>query len=181
MASWFFIHYRKSVTSNTFQFRDDSKFAINKTFCGHKLHWFKKIKSDLLLSNAEWNYNREQEKSKYLDNTSVLPTSIFIFDKFVDGAQPEVAGEIAGRRHILRTLGTVAVHVIMFCIEIYYHVFWCIIILKQYAIDIITSSLLTLWNCFMSLIRFSFKSIVFTSCSIPARSLEHTGRTWKSL
>ena len=33
----FFIHYRKSVTSNTFQFRDDSesKSAINKTFCGH--------------------------------------------------------------------------------------------------------------------------------------------------
>ena len=28
---------------------------------------------------------------------------IFIFDKFVDGAQPEVAG---GRRHILRTLYT---------------------------------------------------------------------------
>jgi hypothetical protein len=39
-----------SVTSNTFQFRDDSesKSAINKTFCGHRLHWFKKIKSDLL-------------------------------------------------------------------------------------------------------------------------------------
>jgi hypothetical protein len=36
------------------------------------------------------------EKSKYLDNISVLPTSIFIFDKFVDGTQPEVAGEIAG-------------------------------------------------------------------------------------
>ena len=53
---------------------------INKTFCG------------------------EREKSKYLDNISVLPTSIFIFDKFVDGAQPEVASEIAGRRHILRTL-----------------------------------------------------------------------------
>jgi hypothetical protein len=35
---------------------------------------------------------------------STLPTSIFIFDKFVDGAQPEVAGEIAGRWHILRTL-----------------------------------------------------------------------------
>jgi hypothetical protein len=51
--------------------RDDSesKSVINKTFCGHRLHWFKKIKSDLLLSNAEWNYNREQEKSKYLDNT----------------------------------------------------------------------------------------------------------------
>jgi hypothetical protein len=31
-----------------------------------------------------------------LDNISVLPTSIFIFDKFVDGTQPEVAGEIAG-------------------------------------------------------------------------------------
>jgi len=45
-----------------------------------------------------------REKSKYLDNISVLPTSIFIFDKFVDGAQPEAAGEIAGRRHILRTL-----------------------------------------------------------------------------
>ena len=44
LASWFFIHYRKSVTSNTFQFRDDSesKSAINKTFCGHRLHWFKK-------------------------------------------------------------------------------------------------------------------------------------------
>ena len=44
MASWFFIHYRKSVTSNTFQFQDDSesKSAINKTFCGHRLHWFKK-------------------------------------------------------------------------------------------------------------------------------------------
>ena len=93
MASWFFIHYRKSVTSNTFQFRDDSesKSVINKTFCGHRLHWFKKIKSNLLFSNAEWNYNREREKSKYLDNISVLPTSIFIFDKFVDGAQPEVA------------------------------------------------------------------------------------------
>jgi hypothetical protein len=103
LASWFFIHYRKSVTSNTFQFRDDSesKSAINKTFCDHRLHWFKKIKSDLFFSNAEWNYNREREKSKYLDNISVLPTSIFIFDKFVDGAQPEVAG----RRHILRTLG----------------------------------------------------------------------------
>ena len=46
----------------------------------------------------------EREKSKYLDNISVLPTSIFIFDKFVDGVQPEVAGEIADRRHILRTL-----------------------------------------------------------------------------
>ena len=67
----------------------------------------KKIKSDLLFSNVVWNYNREQEKSKYkmyLDNISVLPTSIFIFDKFVDGAQPEVAGEIAGHQHILRTL-----------------------------------------------------------------------------
>jgi len=44
LASWFFIHYRKSVTSNTFQFRDDSesKSAINKTFCGHRLHWIKK-------------------------------------------------------------------------------------------------------------------------------------------
>ena len=106
MASLFFIHYRKSVTSNTFQFRDDSesKSAINKTFCGHRLHWFKKIKSGLLFSNAEWNYNRERGKSKYLDNISVSPTSIFIFDKFVDGAQPEVDGEIAGRRHILRTL-----------------------------------------------------------------------------
>ena len=40
----FFIHYRKSVTSNTFQFRDDSesKSVINKTLCGHRLHWFKK-------------------------------------------------------------------------------------------------------------------------------------------
>ena len=106
MASWFFIHYRKSVTFNTFQFRDDSelKSGINKTFCGHRLHWFKKIKSDLLFSNAVWNYNREWEKSKYLDNISVLPTSIFIFNKFVDGTQPEVAGEIVGRRHILRTL-----------------------------------------------------------------------------
>ena len=56
----------------------------------------KKIKSDLLFSNVEWNYNREREKSKYLDNISVLPTSIFSFDKFVDGAQSEVAGEIAG-------------------------------------------------------------------------------------
>ena len=65
---------------------------------------FKKIKSNLLFSNAVWNYNREREKSKYLDNISVLPTSIFIFDKSVDDAQPEVAGEIAGRRHILRTL-----------------------------------------------------------------------------
>ena len=46
----------------------------------------------------------EREKNKYLYNISVLPTSIFIFDKFVDGVQPEVAGEIAGRRHILRTL-----------------------------------------------------------------------------
>ena len=77
-------------------------------FCGHRLHWFKKIKSDLLFSNAEWNYNREREKSKYLDNISVLPTSIFIFDKFVDGAQPEVAGEIVGRRHILRPLQCVS-------------------------------------------------------------------------
>ena len=33
-----------------------------------------------------------------------LIPSIFIFDKFVDGAQPEVACEIASRRHILRTL-----------------------------------------------------------------------------
>jgi hypothetical protein len=57
---------------------------------------FKKIKSNLLFSNAVWNYNREREKSKYLDNISVLPTSIFIFDKSVDGTQPEVAGEIAG-------------------------------------------------------------------------------------
>jgi hypothetical protein len=48
----------------------------------------------------------EREKSKFLDNISVLPTSIFIFDKFVDGAQPEVDGEIASRRHILRTLFT---------------------------------------------------------------------------
>ena len=48
--------------------------------------------------------NREREKSKYLDNISVLPTSIFIFDKFVYSAQPEVAGEIVGRRHILRTV-----------------------------------------------------------------------------
>jgi hypothetical protein len=31
-------------------------------------------------------------------------TSTFIFDKFVDDAQTEVAGKIAGRRHILRTL-----------------------------------------------------------------------------
>jgi hypothetical protein len=49
----------------------------------------------------------EREKNKYLYNISVLPTSIFFFfffDKFVDGVQPEVAGEIAGRRHILRTL-----------------------------------------------------------------------------
>ena len=101
-TSWFFIHYRKSVTSNTFQFRDDSesKSAINKMFCGYRLHWFKKINSDLLFSKTEWNYNREREKSKYLDSISVLPTSIFIFDKFVDGAQPEVAG----RWHILRTL-----------------------------------------------------------------------------
>jgi hypothetical protein len=45
--------------------------------------------------------SREREKSKYLDNISVLPTSIFIFDKFVDGAQPEVAGKIVARRHIL--------------------------------------------------------------------------------
>ena len=92
----------------TFQFRDDyeSKSAINKTFCCHRLHWFKKIKNDLLFSNVEWNYNREWEKSKYLDNISVLPTSIFIFDKFVDGAQPEVADEIVGRGHILRTLNT---------------------------------------------------------------------------
>jgi hypothetical protein len=52
---------------------------------------------DVMFSNAEWNYNRKREKSKYLDNISVLPTSIFIFDKFVDSAQPEVAGEIAGR------------------------------------------------------------------------------------
>jgi hypothetical protein len=47
ITSWhrgFFIHYRKSVTSNTFQFWDDSesKSAIDKTFCGHRLHWFKK-------------------------------------------------------------------------------------------------------------------------------------------
>ena len=86
------------ITSNTFQFWDDSesKSAINKTSCGHRLHWFKKIKSDLLFSIAEWNYNREREKSKYLNNISVLPTSIFIFDKFVDGAQPEVAGDFAG-------------------------------------------------------------------------------------
>jgi hypothetical protein len=95
ITSWHrgsFIHYRKSVTSNTFQFRDDSesKSAINKAFCGHRIHWFKKIKSDLF-SNAEWNDNREREKSKYLDNISVLPTSIFIFDKFVNGTQPEVA------------------------------------------------------------------------------------------
>jgi hypothetical protein len=34
----------------------------------------------------------------------VVPTSIFIFDKFVDGGQPEVASEIVCRRHILRTL-----------------------------------------------------------------------------
>ena len=45
-----------------------------------------------------------EEKKKYLYNISVLPTSIFIFDKFVDSGQPEVAGEIVGRRHILRTL-----------------------------------------------------------------------------
>ena len=64
------------------------------------------MKSDLLFSNAEWNYNREREKSKYFDNISVLPISIFIFDKFVDGAQPEVAGEVAGRRQILKTLVT---------------------------------------------------------------------------
>jgi hypothetical protein len=37
---------------------------------------------------------------------SVLQISIFIFDKFVDGAQPEVAGEVAGRRQILKTLVT---------------------------------------------------------------------------
>jgi hypothetical protein len=29
---------------------------------------------------------------------------LVIFDKFVDGAQPEVAGEIIGCWHILRTL-----------------------------------------------------------------------------
>ena len=45
-----------------------------------------------------------EKKSKYLDNISVLPTSIFIFDKFVDGAQPELASKITGRRHILRTV-----------------------------------------------------------------------------
>ena len=56
----------------------------------------KKVKSNLLFSNTEWNYNREREKSKYLDNISVLPTSIFIFDKFVDGAQTEVAGAVTG-------------------------------------------------------------------------------------
>jgi hypothetical protein len=64
------------------------------------------MKSDLLFSNAEWNYNKEREKSKYLDNISVLQISIFIFDKFVDGAQPEVASEVAGRRQILKTLVT---------------------------------------------------------------------------
>jgi hypothetical protein len=58
----------------------------------------------MLFSNAEWNYNREREKSEYLDNISVLPTSVFIFDKFVDRARPEVADEIVGHRHILRTL-----------------------------------------------------------------------------
>jgi hypothetical protein len=101
ITSWhhvFFYSLPKSVTSNTFQFRDDSesKSVINKEFCGHRLHWFKIIKSDQLFSNAVWNNNREGEKSKYLDNISVLPTSIFIFDKFVDGAQSEVADEIAG-------------------------------------------------------------------------------------
>jgi hypothetical protein len=57
----------------------------------------------------------EREKSKYLDNISVLPTSIFIFDKFVDDAQPEVVGEIVGRRHILRTL-----HMYLFFMNILY-------------------------------------------------------------
>jgi hypothetical protein len=66
----------------------------------NRLHWFKKIKSDLLFSNAEWNYNRERGKSKYFDNISVLPTSIFIFDKFVDGTQPEIAGEIFCMRYL---------------------------------------------------------------------------------
>ena len=82
--------------------RSTKRFAVIG-YTGSKRR-FKKIKSDLLFSNTEWNYNREWEKSKYLDNISVLPTSILIFDKFVNGAQPEVAGEIVGRRHILRTL-----------------------------------------------------------------------------
>ena len=38
-----------------------------------------------------------EEKVNIFDNISVLPTSIFIFDKFVDGAQPEVAGERRNR------------------------------------------------------------------------------------
>ena len=38
---------------------------------------------------------------------NILITSIFIFDKIVDGAQPEIAGEIASRRHILRTVARV--------------------------------------------------------------------------
>ena len=82
--------------------RSTKRFAVIVGYTGSNRR-FKKIKSDLLFSNAEWNYNREREKSKYLDNISVLPTSIIIFDKFVDGAQPEVPGEIADRRHILRT------------------------------------------------------------------------------
>jgi hypothetical protein len=74
---------------------------------------FHKVRRDEVIISIAYCFNIIIHR-KYLDNTSVLPTSIFIFDKFVDGAQPEVAGEIAGRRHILRTLGTVAVHVIMF-------------------------------------------------------------------
>ena len=82
--------------------RSTKRFAVIG-YTGSKRR-FKKIKNDLLFSNAEWNYNREREKSKYLNNIWVLPTSVFIFDKFVDGAQPEVAGDIGGRRLIFRTL-----------------------------------------------------------------------------
>ena len=92
---------------------------------------FKKIKSDLLFSNAEWNYNREREKSKYLDIISVLPTSTFIFDKFVDDAQTEVAGKIAGRRHILRTLHMVVGFTTTYGISAYHH---CMMLWKRISI-----------------------------------------------
>ena len=52
--------------------------------------------------NAEWNYN--EKKVNILITFQFYQLLFFFLDKFVDGAQPEVAGEIVGRRHILRTL-----------------------------------------------------------------------------
>jgi hypothetical protein len=69
---WCSIFYSKVVNCILFKIIvQHVRFVKGRGTCG----------SAGLFSNAEWNYNRKREKSKYLDNISVLPTSIFIFDK----------------------------------------------------------------------------------------------------